>query len=74
MVKEDGSIAARNVIARLGKGELRTDAALREQGARRPGGAPPFDTDRPEGPLHEVVPLMIKGTCVICDFCETLMI
>ena len=28
---EDGSIAARNVIARLGKGELRTDAALREQ-------------------------------------------
>ena len=31
MVKEDGSIAARNGIARLGKGELRTDAALREQ-------------------------------------------
>ena len=31
VVKEDGSIAARNVIARLGKGELRTDAALREQ-------------------------------------------
>ncbi len=29
--KEDSSIAARNVIARLGKGELRTDAALREQ-------------------------------------------
>ena len=29
--KEDGSIAARNIIARLGKGELRTDAALREQ-------------------------------------------
>ena len=31
MAKEDGSIAARNVIARLGKGELRTDSALREQ-------------------------------------------
>ena len=31
VAKEDGSIAARNVIARLGKGELRTDAALREQ-------------------------------------------
>ena len=31
VVKEDGSIAARNVIARLGKSELRTDAALREQ-------------------------------------------
>ena len=31
VVKEDGSIAARNIIARLGKGELRTDAALREQ-------------------------------------------
>ena len=31
VVKEDGRIAARNVIARLGKGELRTDAALREQ-------------------------------------------
>ena len=29
--KEDGSIAARNVIARLGKGEMRTDAGLREQ-------------------------------------------
>ena len=29
--KEDGSIAARNIIARLGKDELRTDAALREQ-------------------------------------------
>ena len=31
VVKGDGSIAARNVIARLGKGQLRTDAALREQ-------------------------------------------
>ena len=31
VVKEDGSIAARNIISRLGKGELRTDAALREQ-------------------------------------------
>ena len=31
VVKEDGSIAARSIIARLGKGELRTDAALREQ-------------------------------------------
>ena len=31
VVKEDGSIAARNVIARLGKGEMRTDAGLREQ-------------------------------------------
>ena len=31
VIKEDGSIAARNIIARLGKGELRTDAALREQ-------------------------------------------
>ena len=31
VVKEDGSIAARNIIARLGKGQLRTDAALREQ-------------------------------------------
>ena len=31
VVKEDSSIAARNVIARLGKSELRTDAALREQ-------------------------------------------
>ena len=29
--KDDGSIAARNVIARLGKAELRTDAGLREQ-------------------------------------------
>ena len=29
--KSDGTIAARNVIARLGKAELRTDAALREQ-------------------------------------------
>ena len=31
VAKDDGTIAARNVIARLGKGELRTDAALREQ-------------------------------------------
>ena len=31
VVKEDGSIAARNIIARLGKSELRTDAVLREQ-------------------------------------------
>ena len=31
VVKEDGSIAARNIIARLGKGEMRTDAGLREQ-------------------------------------------
>ena len=31
VAKEDGNMAARNVIARLGKGELRTDAALREQ-------------------------------------------
>ena len=31
VVKEDGSIAARNVISRLGKGEMRTDAGLREQ-------------------------------------------
>ena len=31
VAKEDGSIAARNVIARLGKGEMRTDAGLREQ-------------------------------------------
>ena len=29
--KEDGSIAARNIIARLGKSELRTGAGLREQ-------------------------------------------
>ena len=29
--KEDGSIAARAVIARMGKAELRTDAGLREQ-------------------------------------------
>ena len=53
VVKEDGSIAARNIIARLGKGELRTDAALREQVLDVPGGTPPFDTDRPEGPLHD---------------------
>ena len=31
VVKEDGSIAARNIISRLGKGEMRTDAGLREQ-------------------------------------------
>ena len=31
VAKEDGSIAARNVISRLGKGEIRTDAGLREQ-------------------------------------------
>ena len=31
VVKEDGSIAARNVISRMGKGEIRTDAGLREQ-------------------------------------------
>ena len=31
VTKEDGSIAARDVMARLGKGEVRTDAALREQ-------------------------------------------
>ena len=31
VVKEDGSIAVRHVIARLGKGEMRTDAGLREQ-------------------------------------------
>ena len=31
VAKEDGSIAARNIMARLGKGELRTDAGLREQ-------------------------------------------
>ena len=31
VAKDDGSIAARNVIARLGKGEMRTDAGLREQ-------------------------------------------
>ena len=30
VAKEDGSIAARNVIARLGKDELITDEALRE--------------------------------------------
>ena len=31
VAKEDGSIAVRHVIARLGKGEMRTDAGLREQ-------------------------------------------
>ena len=31
VVKEDGSIAARNIISRMGKGEMRTDAGLREQ-------------------------------------------
>ena len=31
VVKEDGSIAARNIISRMGKGEIRTDAGLREQ-------------------------------------------
>ena len=31
VAKEDGSIAARHVIARMGKGEMRTDAGLREQ-------------------------------------------
>ena len=31
VIKEDGSIAARNIISRLGKGEIRTDAGLREQ-------------------------------------------
>ena len=31
VAKEDGSIEARNVIARLGKGETRTDAGRREQ-------------------------------------------
>ena len=31
VVKEDGSIAARAVIARMGKAELRTDATKREQ-------------------------------------------
>ena len=31
VIKEDGSIAARNVISRMGKGEMRTDAGLREQ-------------------------------------------
>ena len=31
VVKEDGSIAARAVIARMGKAELRTDAMKREQ-------------------------------------------
>ena len=31
VVKEDDSIAARNIISRMGKGEMRTDAGLREQ-------------------------------------------
>ena len=31
VAKEDGSIAARNVIARLGKAEMRTDPGLWEQ-------------------------------------------
>ena len=31
VVKEDGSLAARAVIARMGKAELRTDATKREQ-------------------------------------------
>ena len=31
VAKEDGSIATRNVVARLGKGEMRTDVGLREQ-------------------------------------------
>ena len=31
VVKDDGRIAVRNVIARLGKAELRTDATKREQ-------------------------------------------
>ena len=31
VAKEDGSVAARNVITRLGKGEMRTDAGIREQ-------------------------------------------
>ena len=31
VVKEDGSVAARNIISRMGKGEMRTDAGLREQ-------------------------------------------
>ena len=47
-VKEDGSIAARAVIARMGKAELRTDAAKREQVHRPAGHPPPFDTGRPE--------------------------
>ena len=31
VAKDDGTIAARNVISRMGKGEMRTDAGLREQ-------------------------------------------
>ena len=31
VIKEDGTIPARNIISRMGKGEMRTDAGLREQ-------------------------------------------
>ena len=56
LAKEDGSIAARNVIARLGKGEMRTDAGLREQVLNvlvSHRHLIPLDTARPQGPLRD---------------------
>ena len=56
LAKEDGSIAARNVIARLGKGEMRIDAGLREQVLNvlvSHRHLIPLDTARPQGPLRD---------------------
>ena len=50
---EDGSIAARNIIARLGKGEMRTDAGLREQVLDVLVVHRHLIPTRAEGPLHD---------------------
>ena len=60
VVKEDGSIAARNIIARLGKGETQNRRSAPGTGPRRPGGTPPFDTDRSERPLHDDGPSRLR--------------
>ena len=52
VIKEDGSIAARAVIARMGKAELRTDATKREQVIGPAGHPPAFDTGRPERAIY----------------------
>ena len=53
VIKEDGSIAARNIISRLGKGGDQNGRRTPGTGAGSPGFTPPLDTDRPEGPLHD---------------------
>ena len=66
--KTDGTIAARNVIARLGKAELRTDAGMRDQVIDLLVLPPPFDTGGPEGALPDGGPSWLSVPATFATF------